>query len=148
VLPALMVMCLAAHVALFRRHGLTPPKRSRRAAGKFWPEQLFMDTVFSTAVFGVLVLLTVREHGANLDSPADPSSSDYPARPEWYFLSLFQMLKLFPGDREVIGTIVIPSAILVVLLVIPLLDKVLPRGFAHFLACCVVFGLVGGAGYL
>ena len=45
---------------------------------------------------------------ANLDAPADPSSSDYPARPEWYFLSLFQMLKLFPGSREMIGTIIIP----------------------------------------
>jgi ubiquinol-cytochrome c reductase cytochrome b subunit len=149
VLPALMVMCLAAHVALFRRHGLTPPRHAdRRPTGAFWPEQLFMDTVVSTAVFGVLVLLTVSEHGANLDAPADPSSSDYPARPEWYFLSLFQMLKYFPGDREVIGTIVIPGAVVAVLLIIPLLDRVLPRGLAHFLACCVVFGLVGGAGFL
>src|SRR5207248_1361806 len=68
--------------------------------------------------------------------------------PEWYFLSLFQMLKLFPGDREIIGTLVIPTAIVAVLMIVPLLDKVLPRGFAHFLACCFVFGLVGGAGYL
>ena len=148
VLPALLVMCLAAHVALFRRHGLTPPKRSRKTDGKFWPEQLFMDTLFSVGVFGVLVFLVVSEHGANLDAPADPASSDYPARPEWYFLSLFQMLKLFPGDREVIGTIVIPTAIVIVLLILPLLDRLLPRGFAHFLACSVVFALVGGAGYL
>ena len=43
--PALFVLCLAAHVALFRRHGLTPPRHAeRRATGKFWPEQLFMDT--------------------------------------------------------------------------------------------------------
>ena len=67
------------------------------------------------------------EGGANLDAPADPSSADYPARPEWYFLSLFQMLKHFPGDREMIGTIVIPTAILVVLLLLPLFDRVLPR---------------------
>ena len=149
VLPALMVMSLAAHVALFRKHGLTPPKRHEaRPTGKFWPEQLFLDSVFSAAVFGVIALLVVSEHGANLDAPADPSSSDYPARPEWYFLSLFQMLKLFPGDREVLGTIVIPTAIVVLLFLVPLLDKVLPRGFAHFLSCMFVFGLVGGAGYL
>ena len=42
--------------------------------------------------------------GADLDAPADPGRSDYPARPEWYFLSLFQMLKLFPGKQEVIIT--------------------------------------------
>src|SRR5262249_21153514 len=116
--------------------------------GKFWPEQLFMDSVVSVLVFGVLVGLVLREGGANLDAPADPSSADYPARPEWYFLSLFQMLKLFPGDREVIGAIVIPTAIMVVMLLIPLFDKVMPSKLAHFLACGFVFALVGGAGYL
>ena len=149
VLPALMVMCVAAHVALFRRHGVTPPKNAeKKPMGYFWPEQLFMDTVFVLGVFGVLVFLVVSEHGANLDAPADPSSSDYPARPEWYFLSLFQMLKLFPGDREIIGTIVIPTAIMVVMFLIPLFDKILPKGLAHFLACSFAFGIVGAAGYL
>ena len=73
-----------------------------------------MDIVVSVVVLGVLVVLVLGEGGANLDAPADPSSSDYPARPEWYFLSLFQMLKLFPGKQEMIGTIVIPTAIVVV----------------------------------
>jgi ubiquinol-cytochrome c reductase cytochrome b subunit len=149
ILPGLFVLCLAAHVALFRRHGLTPPRHAeRRETGKFWPEQLFLDTVASVVVFGVLVALVLREGGANLDAPAAPSSSDYPARPEWYFLSLFQLLKYFPGKQEMIGTIVIPSAILVVMFLVPLFDRVLPRGLAHFLACGLVFGLVGGAGYL
>ena len=148
-LPAAFVMCLAGHVALFRRHGLTPPRDAhKRTAGKFWPEQLFMDAVASVGVFGVLLFLVLSEHGANLDAPADPSSADYPARPEWYFLSLFQMLKLFPGDREIIGTIIIPTAIMVVMLLIPLFDRLLPGKLAHFLACCFVFALVGGAGYL
>ncbi len=147
VLPALLVMCLAAHIALFRKHGVTPPKH---ATGRemFWPKQVFFDVVAGLAVFGVLVFLVMSEGGANLDAPADPSSDDYPARPEWYFLSLFQMLKLFEGDREVIGTIIIPSAIMVLLLLLPLFDKVMPRGFAHFLACSFVFALAGGAGYL
>ncbi len=149
VLPTLFVMCLAAHIALFRRHGLTPPRRAEKlGTGTFWPEQLFMDTVASLAVFGVLLYLVLSEGGANLDAPADPSSANYPARPEWYFLSLFQMLKYFPGNREVIGTIVIPTAILVVLLLLPLFDRVLPGKIAHFLACCFVFALVGSAGYL
>ena len=114
----------------------------------FWPEQLFMDTLFSAAVVGVVIFLVLAEGGANLDAPADPSSSDYPARPEWYFLSLFQMLKLFPGDREMIGTIVIPTALVVVMLILPFLDRILPRKLAHFLACGFVFAVVGGAGYL
>ncbi len=107
-----------------------------------------MDTVFSAAVLGVVIVLVLAEGGANLDAPADPSSADYPARPEWYFLSLFQMLKYFPGSREVIGTIVIPTALLVVMLILPLLDRVLPGKFAHFLACGFVFAVLGGAGFM
>src|SRR5262245_59951597 len=45
--------------------------------------------------------------GASLDAPADPARP-YPARHEWYFLFLFQLLKYFPGEREVIGTVVVP----------------------------------------
>ncbi len=58
------------------------------------------------------------------------------------------MLKLFPGNNEIIGTIIIPTAIMVVMLLIPLFDRVLPNKLAHFLACGFVFALVGGAGYL
>jgi ubiquinol-cytochrome c reductase cytochrome b subunit len=149
VLPTLFFMCLFAHIALFRRHGLTPPRNAEKLGrGTFWPEQLFMDSIASLAVFGVLLYLVLSEHGANLDAPADPSSANYPARPEWYFLSLFQMLKYFPGNQEVIGTIVIPTAIMVVLLLLPLFDRIMPGKLAHFLACCFVFALIGGGGYL
>ena len=58
------------------------------------------------------------------------------------------MLKLFPGNREVIGTFVIPTAILLVFLLLPFLDRLLPRKLAHFLACGFVFAIAGGAGYL
>jgi ubiquinol-cytochrome c reductase cytochrome b subunit len=149
VLPALLVLCLVAHVALFRRHGITAPAGSEnRPTVTFWPEQLFMDTLASVLILGVVVVLVLAEGGANLDAPADPASSEYPARPEWYFLSLFQMLKLFPGKREIIGTFVIPTALLVVMLLLPLLDRLLPRMLAHFLACGFVFAVVGAAGYL
>jgi len=147
VLPTLLVLCLAAHIALFRKHGITAPRKAQ-GMGRFWPEQVFMDTVASVAVLGVLVFLVISEDGANLDAPADPSSANYPARPEWYFLSLFQMLKYFPGEYEILGAIAIPTAIMVVLLLLPLLDRVLPGRIAHFLACAFVFALVGGAGYL
>jgi len=148
-LPVLLVLCLVAHVALFRRHGITtPPGSENGPVATFWPEQLFMDTIASALVLGVVIVLVLAEGGANLDAPADPASSDYPARPEWYFLSLFQMLKLFPGNREIIGTFVIPTALVVVMMLLPLLDRILPRSFAHFLACGFVFAVVGGAGFL
>src|SRR2546423_15553303 len=52
--------------------------------------------------------------GANLDAPADPARP-YPARPEWYFLFLFQLLKYFEGPQEIIGTVVIPTAVVLLL---------------------------------
>ena len=147
VLPASLAILLVGHIYMFRKHGVTHSPR-HTGTESFWPKQVFMDVAASLLVVGVLFALVFYYGGADLDAPADPSRSDYPARPEWYFLSLFQMLKLFPGSREMIGTIVVPSAILVVLMAMPLFDKILPRGFAHFLACSVVFALVGGAGYL
>ena len=58
------------------------------------------------------------------------------------------MLKYFPGNREVIGTIVIPTAILIVLLLLPLLDRVLPRQARPLPGLRLRLRLVGGAGYL
>jgi ubiquinol-cytochrome c reductase cytochrome b subunit len=149
VFPALLVLCLVVHVALFRRQGITPPRdKPDRPTALFWPEQLFMDTVASAAVLGVVIVLVLAEGGANLDAPADPATADYPARPEWYFLSLFQLLKLFPGSGEVIGTFVIPTVLLVVMLLLPFLDRILPGKVAHFLACGFVFAVLGAAAFL
>src|SRR5262245_23853631 len=55
--------------------------------------------------------------GADLDAPADPATESYPARPEWYFLFLFQLLKYFEGETEIIGTVVIPNAAILILLI-------------------------------
>ena len=83
-----------------------------------------------------MVALVLSEGGAPLDAPADPSSSDYPARPEWFFLSLFQMLKHFPGRLEWVGSIVIPSTILLVLFLLAAARPDLAlAGSLHFLAC-------------
>lgn len=148
-LPLLTFLTLTAHIALARRHGLTPARNADRyPTGKHWPEQFFMNAVAGVGVFAILLIVVLSGHGANLDAPADPSSSDYPARPEWYFLSLFQLLKVFPGHFEVIATVAIPASIVTVLALLPLLDRLFPKKLAHFLACGFVFGLMGGVVFL
>jgi quinol-cytochrome oxidoreductase complex cytochrome b subunit/mono/diheme cytochrome c family protein len=150
VLPVLMFLCLGAHVALCRRHGLKPPAKIPADAPKqtYWPDQTFLNLLATTAVLGVMIALILSEGGAPLDAPADPSSADYPARPEWFFRFLFQMLKHFPGKYEWVGSIAIPGAIMLTMALLPLLDKVLPSKPLHFFACSLIFGLAGGAGYL
>ncbi len=120
VIPFTCVALIAWHVALFRRHGITAKKPLRKRDATFWPDQLLMDAVACLAIMGAVMVLVLMNHGAELGPPADPSDNFSAARPEWYFLFLFQFLKYFPGGTEVFGAIVIPGVIMLVLFLMPL----------------------------
>ena len=129
VLPALMVAAVAAHVALFRRHGITAKQPLRKPEGRFWPDQVLMDGVACLAVMAAVLYLTLRHHGAELHAPADATQPFNAARPEWYFLFLFEFLKLevltswFGHHGELVGAILVPGAVLGLLGAMPLLGN-------------------------
>ncbi|MCC6242287.1 MAG: cytochrome b N-terminal domain-containing protein [Gemmatimonadaceae bacterium] len=123
VIPGLIIVLIVGHVYLFRRHGLTPKQPVKGPDEGFWPEQVLRDAVACLAVLAVVIFFIVREHGAPLGAPADPAEQFSAARPEWYFLFLFQLLKYFPGKTEIIGAIVLPTLSLLVLVAIPILGK-------------------------
>jgi ubiquinol-cytochrome c reductase cytochrome b subunit len=118
----------------------------------FWPEQMLKDVIACLVVLAVMAGAAIFVHHQGdhlLDAPADASATNYPARPEWYFLFLFQMLKYFEGPRmEILGAIGIPTFILIVLFLIPLLDKVLWRWLAHGFTVLFCIGLICGAAWL
>lgn len=123
VLPIILAVLTVAHLALMRRHGISGPVRPRAGPSQpFFPYQAARDL---TVVAVVAVLLTVLAwRGAPaLEPPADPTSSDYIPRPEWYFLGLFQLLKYFPGRLEVVGAVVIPGLVMTWLMLLPWLDR-------------------------
>ena len=123
VLPATLVALVTAHVALFRKHGATAPANADLSKkGVFYPEQLLRDVAFAALVLFVMGALTSATQGAHLDAPADPTA-DYPPRPEWYFLFLFQLLKYLPGSLELLGTVVLPGLAGAFLFVLPFLDN-------------------------
>ena len=127
VLPALTFGLVALHILLFRKHGVTPRwGRSQadleRTAQPFWPDQLFRDVVAMVVAFAALVAWTIHTGGAGLDAPADPSSN-FDARPEWYFRPLFQMLKYFSGPMETIVALGAPVLVGGVLFALPLVDR-------------------------
>jgi len=122
VLPAALVALLVAHVYLFRRHGVTPPKSAdTNKVDTFYPKQLGLDLVVSLVILAGLFFLAIRGHGAHLDAPADPAS-DYPARPEWYFLALFEALKHVPGHLEWVVAAGIPALVGGYLIALPFVD--------------------------
>ena len=103
----------------------------------FFPDALVKDALVSLGVFIFLVALAYFL-GAPLEARADPSDTSYTPRPEWYFLFLFQLLKRFPGNLEVVGVIVLPTLVLIALLLLPFLDR---SGKRHFRNRPVVSGL-------
>lgn len=131
-LPATVVILTVGHIYLFRRHGLTPKKPLRSRDTAFWPDQVLKDAVACLAVMAAVLFLVIRPRlfdaeaplGAELGAPADLTEPYSAARPEWYFLFLFQMLKYFHGEyAEIIGAIVIPGATIGILFLMPLIGK-------------------------
>jgi ubiquinol-cytochrome c reductase cytochrome b subunit len=122
-LPAALIGFVVAHIYLMRRHGISGPLVERTGESRpFFPYQALKDTTAMAVVFALLItfVLTVK---VPLDAIADPSDATYVPRPEWYFLSLFQLLKYFPGPLEPVATIVIPGLVVTALLLLPFLDR-------------------------
>jgi ubiquinol-cytochrome c reductase cytochrome b subunit len=149
VLPTLLLGILGLHLLAFRRHGVTPrwDHLPGQRIGRFWPEQLWRNALVSAAVIGVVFGLALR-YGAPLSAPADPNG-DYPPRPEWYFLPLFQLLKYFEGRWIPVATLVIPGLVLLFLGGLPFLDRASSRRpLARALPLLGLFVILGGAGTL
>jgi ubiquinol-cytochrome c reductase cytochrome b subunit len=124
VLPAGIVVLVVGHVYLFRRHGVTvPEKGAEKPAGMFWPDQVLKDGVASLVVMATVLGIVLWTGGAHLGAPADPTEPYSAARPEWYFLFLFQWLKYFPAGWEVVGAQVIPGLVFGLVAAMPILGR-------------------------
>ncbi len=112
-------------------------KHAKEKGVPFFPDIIFKDAVITLVVFLILVALTYFL-GAPLEARADPADTTYTPRPEWYFLFLFQLLKYFPGNLEVLGVVVIPGLVILLLFLLPFLDRSSKR---HFINRPVVVGV-------
>jgi len=148
-LPVALLALVLAHLFLMRRHGISGPVTPRAGApAPFYPYHAIRDTVAVAAVFALLITLAATFR-VPLDGMADPSDATYVPRPEWYFLSLFQLLKYFPGRLEPVATMVIPGAVVAFVALLPFLDRRPERhpGKRRFvMAACSVLAV--GAGVL
>ncbi len=158
ILPGLLIAVLVAHVALFRRHGIHARDPDPSRDSTFWPDQVLKDSVACLAVLVVILGLVARHAitggetharpadylGADLGAPADASEPYPAARPEWYFLFLFQLLKYFEGDKEIYGAIVVPGVVMFAIFLMPIVGRWrLGHGFNVGLLFCLLIGVAG-----
>jgi len=145
VLPGLIIGLIGAHIYFFRRHGIHAKQPFKKPDAKFWPDQVLADAVACAGVLFTVVALTIATRGAELSAPADASSPFAAARPEWYFLFLFELLKYFPGESEIIGAIILPGAAVGLMFAMPVLGQ---WKLGHRFNLVFIFGGLAGAGLL
>ena len=89
----------------------------------FFPYAIMKDSVMAMIVIGVIILMSIL-FGAELGPKADPTTTTYTPRPEWYFFFLFELLRVVkPPALVFIATMGIPTVCLVLLLMLPFFDR-------------------------
>ena len=99
-----------------------PGENGEAAEMPFFPDFALREAITALCFLMGLVLISVLTKPI-LEEAADPMASGYIPRPEWYFMFLFQTLKYFPGELEVIGAVVIPGIAIGGLIALPFLDR-------------------------
>src|SRR6266550_6308114 len=95
-----------------------------KSQGKpFFPYAVLKDSAMACLVLVVIIAMAII-FGAELGPKADPSTTTYTPRPEWYFFFLFELLRVVkPPALVFIATVGIPTVLLVVLLLLPFIDR-------------------------
>jgi menaquinol-cytochrome c reductase cytochrome b/c subunit len=91
--------------------------------GKPFLYSMAKDSVMACITLGVIILMAIL-FGAELGPKADPTTTTYTPRPEWYFFFLFELLRVIkPPELVFLATIGIPTICLVLLLMLPFFDR-------------------------
>src|SRR4051794_19145228 len=89
----------------------------------FFPYAVMKDSAMALIVVVVVVVMAL-VLGAEQGPKADPTTTTYVPRPEWYFFFLFELLRVIkPPELVPVATIVIPTICMVLLLLLPFYDR-------------------------
>ena len=107
----------------------------------FFPYAMFHDTVMSLVVVSVIIGLAAVWYytsgedpktcgsgdscllGPRYSEPADPGTTNFVPRPDWYFYFLFYLLRIFKWpDSVILGTVGIPTILLIIAFLLPFID--------------------------
>jgi quinol---cytochrome c reductase cytochrome c subunit, bacillus type len=95
-----------------------------KSQGKpFFPYAVAKDSIMAVIVMAVIITLSI-VLGAELGPKADPTTTTYVPRPEWYFYFLFELLRIIKPDYLVpLATLGIPTICLIFLFLLPFIDR-------------------------
>jgi ubiquinol-cytochrome c reductase cytochrome b subunit/menaquinol-cytochrome c reductase cytochrome b/c subunit len=96
----------------------------QKAQGKpFFPYAVAKDAAMACVVMAVIITLSL-VLGAELSSKANPTTTTYVPRPEWYFFFLFEVLRVIkPPSLVPLATIGVPTIGMILLFLLPFYDR-------------------------
>jgi ubiquinol-cytochrome c reductase cytochrome b subunit len=131
-MPAALVALVAMHLSIFRWNGPAGPpidEAPKLKPGRFWPDQMFMDTVLSFAIYVIIVALSTFSP-VPLDDKADPNNSTFVPYPAWYFIALYALVDIVGSlpswmvqTASLFATIIGPTLLIVLLVALPFIDR-------------------------
>ena len=95
-----------------------------KAKGKpFFPYAVAKDSLMAAITVFVIVFMSLT-FGAELGPKADPTTTTYVPRPEWYYFFLFELLRVIkPAILTPLATVGIPTILMAMLILLPLVDR-------------------------
>ncbi len=89
----------------------------------FFPYAIAKDSAMAVIVLVVIILMSL-VLGAELGPKADPTTTTYVPRPEWYFFFLFELLRVIkPPELVPFATIGVPTICMIMLFLLPFIDR-------------------------
>jgi menaquinol-cytochrome c reductase cytochrome b/c subunit len=89
----------------------------------FFPYAVLKDSAMAFVVVVVIAVMSL-VLGAEQGPKADPTTTTYVPRPEWYFFFLFELLRVIkPPELVPVAMVIIPTIAMVLLLLLPFFDR-------------------------
>ncbi len=142
VLPVIMVLLIAIHIAIIRLQGVTEFKFKDEGKGTPQTFNFFPDHLYTELIIGLLLMILLSALAtifpATMGPPADPTSTPEVIKPEWFFYVAFRWLKLFTGTAAVLSM----GFIVFIMFAWPFIDDWIRRK-TRFKEASVWIGIVG-----